>query len=324
MEENNIVKSYVEYLNLKNLSKITIKEYCINLKVFFDFIINYYNCNIEVKDINIFLIAEVNSNTLLKFLGEIKSNRDIGISSLNRYSAAIKSFFKWLYVYSDYAKDTLKGKNNPAEILQNSSKAKRLPKYLDKDVAMKIQTIFTKENTSNYIRNNAIIIMFLTTGIRLNELYSLNIKDIDFERKQGKVIRKGNKEGTIYLSEKTVNHLKEYLNTRKDNCEALFVNYNNTRLSKRSIEEICEQAFELCGVGNKRYTVHTLRHTAATYMYQSTKDILIVKEFLGHENIKATEIYTHIDNSKARNAVNSNPLSKFKIYNTKRRKGKSK
>ena len=91
--------------------------------------------------------------------------------------------------------------------------------------------------------------------------------------------------------------------------EPLFFSNRNKRISINCIEKICKRAFYLAGLDEKNYTVHSLRHTFATYIYKSAKDILIVKETLGHKNITTTEIYTHIENEELKKAVDRNPLN---------------
>lgn len=150
--------------------------------------------------------------------------------------------------------------------------------------------------------------------MRLSELSNIKIKDINFENKSILIIGKGNKERTVYLTDKIIKQIKEYVGTRQiiDLSENLFVNNKNTKLSNRSIENICDKAFKLAGIGNKGYTTHTLRHTAATYVYNTTKDIIVTKNLLGHKHIVSTQIYTHISSEELKKAVNSNPLNNFK------------
>ena len=97
-------------------------------------------------------------------------------------------------------------------------------------------------------------------------------------------------------------------------CEGnpFFVSNQHKRISKSSIENICKQAYKIMGLEQKRYTVHTLRHTAATiYFEYNNRDILLLKELLGHSTILSTEIYTHTYNNLVKEAVNKNPLNNY-------------
>ena len=216
-------------------------------------------------------------------------------------------------MYNQYPK--LNYKLNPAQNISSAELMYRLPKYLKLEDAKKLQHIFNINNSRNALRNNTIITLFLNCGLRLSELVSINIKDIDFESKTLKVIGKGNKERVVFLNTNTIKVISNYLRTRNTLIEndALFVTYKNKRISNTYVERICKKAFKLARLEEYGYTVHSLRHTAATYLYKETKDILITKEFLGHSTIESTQIYTHIENQSIKEAVNKNPLSNY-IY----------
>ena len=124
---------------------------------------------------------------------------------------------------------------------------------------------------------------------------------------------KGNKERTIYLNQACINAIADYMVVRphdgvKD--RALFLSARNQRISNRSVQHIVETYLNKAGLGDRGLSVHKLRHTAATLMYQhGDVDVLLLKEILGHENLSTTEIYTHISNDATKKAVDSNPLA---------------
>lgn len=317
-ENPKILNLFLRYLLGQNYSTLTVNGYAIDLLIFFKFIINYLNLGIQVKDIDVFIFLKIQKSDIIAFaiyLGENKKNCS---NTRHRKIAAIKAFYDWLYKkYSVF-----KCKTNPTKTLPSVEKIMRMPKYLKLEDAKKIQNIFNISNSRYYIRDNTIISLFLASGMRLSELSNIKIKDIDFSKKNVQIIGKGNKERIVYLTDKIIKQLKKYLDTRQiiDINEYLFINNKNTKLSNRSIENICDRAFKLVGINDKKYTVHTLRHTFATYIYKQTKDILVVKEILGHETINATMIYSHIDNDDLKKAVRSNPLNDFQIekYNTEK------
>ena len=135
------------------------------------------------------------------------------------------------------------------------------------------------------------------------------------------VIGKGNKERTIYLNKACVRAIGNYLEVRpKDSIKtdklnsrkALFLSERHERISKRTVQHIVDKQLMAAGLDTKKYSTHKLRHTAATLMYQYGKvDIRALQEVLGHESISTTEIYTHVANQQARNAIESNPLADF-------------
>ena len=142
------------------------------------------------------------------------------------------------------------------------------------------------------------------------------MKDINFEDNKLNVIGKGNKERTIYLNEACQKAIKAYLGVRPhdgvnfDARDALFLSEQKKRISNRTIQYIVKEELALAGIDQNKYSVHKLRHTAATLMYKyGNVDIRALQELLGHESIATTQIYTHVDNDQIRSAVEKNPLA---------------
>ena len=212
--------------------------------------------------------------------------------------------------------------NNPAVDLESPKIGKRLPKYLTFEQSKELIATAASStgdghgNHDNHERNTAIITLFLHCGMRLSELVGINMKDIDYENYKLNVIGKGNKERTIYLDEKCIKAIKDYLAVRPkdgikfDSKDALFLSERKERISNRTVQYIVKEELKLAGIDPNKYSVHKLRHTAATLMYQyGDVDIRALQELLGHESISTTEIYTHVSNEQVRNAVESNPLA---------------
>ena len=150
----------------------------------------------------------------------------------------------------------------------------------------------------------------------MSELTNININDIDFENNKLTVIGKGDKERTIYLNKACINSIKSYLEVRPhdavkfDSRNALFLSEQRKRISNRTVQYIVKQELKLAGIDSNKYSVHKLRHTAATLMYKYGQvDIRAIQEVLGHESIATTQIYTHVDSEQVRNAIESNPLA---------------
>ena len=309
-ENPKVLNDFLSYLiAFKNYSKETIKAYNVDLILFFKFLIKYFDLEIEVKDINIFILASVKESDIIAFLVYLNYHRDNCFKTRQRKVAAIKTFYRWLF--SHYP--AFYNRVNPTKGIPHIEVTDRLPKCLQLEVAKKLQHIFNITNSRNAIRNNTIITLFLNCGLRLSELISINIKDIDFNKNILTVIGKGNKERTIYLNKRVLKAIKLYLSTKKviDLNSPLFVDNRDKRITKFNVEKICRKAYKLAGLEEYGYTVHSLRHTAAKYLYQSTKDILVVKKFLGHERLDTTQLYMHLDNEELKKAVDSNPLSNY-------------
>src|SRR5699024_863508 len=136
-----------------------------------------------------------------------------------------------------------------------------------------------------------IITLFLNCGMRLSELCSINLSDIDAKLESLRVIGKGSKERLIYLNDACRSALRDYLNVRAADTEikdknALFLSSRHTRISNKTVQWVIYKYLELAGLKNKRYSVHKLRHTAATLMYQTGDvDVRVLKDILGHEQL---------------------------------------
>lgn len=145
--------------------------------------------------------------------------------------------------------------------------------------------------------------------MRLSELSSINIDHI--KTNTLRVIGKGNKERTVYLNAMCLDALDNYLKIRPEiDNDALFISKKRNRMSNRAIQYRIEHYLKVGGFDTSIYSVHKLRHTAATLMYQyGDVDIKVLQEILGHESVSTTQIYTHVDNNSLRNAVNKNPLN---------------
>ena len=174
------------------------------------------------------------------------------------------------------------------------------------------------DDNRNAKRDYAMITLFLNCGMRLAELVGININDIDFNENKMTVIGKGNKERTVYLNKACIKAINEYLTVRpkgiktdkQNSKKALFLSERKERISRRTVQYIVDKELMKAGFDSKKYSVHKLRHTAATLMYQYGQvDIRALQEILGHESISTTEIYTHVANEQARDAIEKNPLS---------------
>lgn len=174
-------------------------------------------------------------------------------------------------------------------------------------------------------RDYAMIIMFLNCGMRLSELVGINVNDFveNIDPSQPcvkylsvKVLGKGNKERIVYLNEQCVEAVTRYKIERDSVADpkekALFISKRGNRITNRRVEQIIDDRLKACGLAGKGISVHKLRHTAATLMYQNGVDVRVLKEVLGHENLNTTQIYTHVVNTQLRDAINSNPVMDIK------------
>jgi site-specific recombinase XerD len=236
-------------------------------------------------------------------------NRERGMSSRSRArkAASVKSFYKYLFSKAKVIE------TNPAMELEAPKLAKELPRYLSLEESKRL---LSAVDGRYHARDFAIIILFLNCGLRISELVSINtnhIRDNDTLVVRGK----GNKERTIYLNDACVYAVNRYLNVRPkssaDDPNALFLSMRGQRISRKTIHVMLKKYFLKAGLDAEKYSAHKLRHTAATLMYRHGHvDIRALQSILGHKSIATTEIYTHVDNEKIREAINANPLADAK------------
>ena len=331
--ENNpeYLNDFLDYSStILNKSVNTIKEYNYDISHFLKFI-KYRFDNIKIEDIedirkikiddtDLNFVSKIKLEDIHSFLAYLRNNFRSKPATLARKTASIRVFFNYL------CNKSKKIPINPAQDLESPKLDKRLPKYLTLEQSKELLEVASNPaptshgNHDNSTRNYAIITLFLNCGMRLSELVNINIKDIDFENNKLNVIGKGNKERTIYLNNACIKAINNYLKDRPrdgvkaNSRDALFLSEQRKRISNRTVQYIVKEELRYAGIDSKKYSVHKLRHTAATLMYKYGQvDIRALQELLGHESISTTEIYTHVDNEQIRNAVESNPLADTKI-----------
>lgn len=324
--ENNpeYLNAFLDYsTTILNKSPNSIKEYNYDLAMFLKFIKIHFGltketdfAKITIKDIDIDTIKKIELNDIHAFIAYLAREQKSKSATRARKVSTIRIFFKYL---SQKADMNFRIKENPAQNLETPKLDKRLPKYLNLEDSKKLLKTTDNSDNRNHERDYAILTLFLNCGMRLSELVGINITDIDFSENKLNIIGKGNKERTIYLNKACINAINNYLAVRPkqgikadklNSTKALFLSERKERISRRTVQYIVYTKLLAAGLDPSKYSVHKLRHTAATLMYQYGQvDIRALQEVLGHESISTTEIYTHVDNSQVRNALESNPLS---------------
>lgn len=161
----------------------------------------------------------------------------------------------------------------------------------------------TPANELKSLRDKAILELFFSTGLRLSELCSLN-RDLDLSKDEFSIRGKGEKVRVVFLSDSAKDAIRDYLKSRKDLDEPLFIQYSrngskSNRLTPRSIERIVKFYAIKAGI-SKKVTPHVIRHSFATDLLSNGADIRSVQMMLGHANIATTQIYTHITDKQLR------------------------
>ena len=321
--ENNpdYLNSFLDYtVTILNKSPNTIKEYNYDLATFLKFLKVHFKMTdeedfskITIKDIPLSTIKQIKLDDIHAFLSYLTNTYHSKAATRARKASSIRVFFNYLSQKANLIEF------NPAQNLETPKLDKRLPKYLSLEDSKRLLNVTGSDDNRNNKRDYAIITLFLNCGMRLSELVGINIKDINFSECQMTVIGKGNKERTIYLNKACMTAINNYLAVRpvegiktdKANSKnALFLSERKERISRRTVQYIVDKELRAAGLDTSKYSVHKLRHTAATLMYQyGNVDIRALQEVLGHESISTTEIYTHVANVQARSAIENNPLS---------------
>lgn len=311
-------QSVQEYLRIyldvtKGKSKLTILEYASDLRTFFRFIFALKSgvspdsidekCNLS--DIDLKFIAGITTFDIFKFLDYCNDKLDNSNSTRARKISTLKGYFGYISTKMKYIE------SNPMDPVEAPKKKKTLPKYLTLEQSLALlKSVDGKYKERDY----CILTIFLNCGLRVAELVSLNISDINFDEKTMIVTGKGNKERKIYLNKACISALNSYLRVRPhDNVvdrNALFLSRLNKRMGRQAVQNMVYHYLDKIGLGGGGYSVHKLRHTAATLMYQhGDVDVLVLKDILGHENLSTTEIYTHLLDKQLEEAAKKNPLS---------------
>lgn len=192
-------------------------------------------------------------------------------------------------------------------VLPKDAKAEKTVKFLNLDQIEKLLGA-PETNDPTGLRDKAILESLFSTGLRIAELVALNREQFnsikDKKELEIGIIGKGAHPRTVYFSERSLNWIKKYLETRQDKEKPLFINYRSRessehRLTSRSIERIVKKYALLSGVPFFT-TPHTLRHSMATDLLTQGVDLRTIQEFLGHKNIVTTQIYTHVTNKRLR------------------------
>jgi site-specific recombinase XerD len=306
-----LLSNYLNYLkSIKGKSKNTIQEYFYDLRLFYRFFIGTSEKmkfdeldEINIVDCSEDFLKKLKIQDLHSYITYLDEYRKVNNKTKSRKIASIKSYFKYLHGVIEVID------NNPTLKLESPKSNVRHPVYLDLDKAKKLLNSIEGRFK---VRDTAIIMTFLNCGVRLSELVSIDISKISGDSLT--VIGKGNKERTVYLNEATKKTIDKYLKKRpkplRGHEDALFLSNRKKRISPKAVQHLVEKHLNNAGLDTDKYSPHKLRHTAATLMYQyGDVDIRALQSILGHENISTTQIYTHVNEKRLKNAVDKNPLN---------------
>lgn len=293
---------FIQFLKAeKNASPHTIKAYTNDLEEFLKFL--------KEKSLDIKLIDRLTIRSYLSFLRE----KNLSRSSINRQISSLKTFFRFLMREKMLYR-------NPTAAISLLKAEKKLPTFMSvEEITSLIESLHSDDALG--LRDRAILEVLYSGGLRLSELVSLDMDDLDLSGGMARVMGKGKKKRLVLLGKKAIEALERYLrkrhelfqHKRKDipqEKDALFLDRWGGRLTPRSIERLVNKHVRKASLKLK-VSPHVFRHTFATHLLNAGADLKSVQELLGHANLTTTQIYTHVTAKRLREVyMRSHPRAK--------------
>ncbi len=290
------INSFLEHLiGEKGFSRNTLEAYRNDLGQFQEFLQE----RLDGSSNGISPWGKVDLNLLNEYVVDLRDRKGYRDTTSARKVAAIKSFFSFLLLNGEISED-------PTESLGSPRVGRTLPKYLGEEEVARLLEQAAQAGTPESRRDATILELLYATGLRVSELVSLNVPDIDFQESYVRCWGKGSKERIAYLYPKAVTELQSYIETARvtllgshKNETALFVNHRGERLTRQWVWNILKTYSKKAGI-DQDITPHTLRHSFATHLLQNGASLRHVQELLGHSSISTTQVYTHLTNHHLR------------------------
>lgn len=310
-----ILMEFLEYHStVRGHSDKTVFAYYTDLKILFRYLKRRrhnvpadtpFN-EINITDVDLDFIKAIKIEELYRYQSfSPESDSSLSAASRCRRTSSVKSFFNYLTVKRHLLE------NNVCQELDMPKRQATLPKYLEES---ECERLLSACDGKYAYRDYAILMLFLSCGLRVSELVSLNLTDIYDDHVR--VIGKGNKERVVFFADGCREALDDYLavrdngKIRPEDKNALFISSVNRRITSRGVEQMVDKKLLIAGLDASRYSPHKLRHTAATLMLKNGVDTRALQEVLGHSNLNTTQIYTHLDNAALREAAMANPIGR--------------
>ena len=313
-----LLRDFLFYLlTIRGRSQRTVDGYHVDLRCFLRYLRASRELGAIPEDLSQVDIVHLSPQTICSvtlsdayaFLVYTQGSRENSPNTRARKTSALRSFYKYLHVKTNLLPE------NPLENLDLPAVRKSLPKYLTLGESQRL--LEAAAAVPDNQRDVCILTLLLNCGMRLSELVGIDLGSINLEDSTLRLLGKGNKERIIYLNQACREAIGAYLAVRPipekvEHRSALFLSQRKTRLSPRRVEQLVEGYLAAAGLGDRGFSPHKLRHTAATLMYQyGGVDIRILQDILGHTNLGTTEIYTHISESQRQDAMEHSPQAEY-------------
>jgi integrase/recombinase XerC len=291
-----LIEQFLEHLRYeRNVSAHTLRNYTSDLEQFLDFVAPVDHAS---KRRTTPPITQIDHLTIREWLAELHSAQKKK-ASIARKLATLRTFFQFL-VREEVVE------LNPAKLVATPRQEKKLPAHLSIEEAVRfIESPDVETDLGK--RDRAMLELMYATGVRVAELTTLDVGDVDLQSRLIRVIGKRRKERIVPFGDPAAEAIRSYLEVRekfllnapisKRDEDALFLNYQGTRITTRSVGRMVEKYIRLCA-GMHNISPHALRHSFATHLLDSGADLRDIQELLGHARLSTTQIYTHVSMEK--------------------------
>lgn len=290
------VEEYLKYLFYqKHYSDKTITNYENDLE--------FFKAYLEKENIS---FLEVDYSSIREFFSYMEKKK-YSKNTIARKVSSLRSFYKYLArnKYISY---------NPFSLTKGPKKDKLLPKFLYYN---ELEKLFDACDLTSIegIRDRLLLEMLYATGMRIGELEKIKVNDVNLYDNSIKILGKGNKERIVYFGDYAREILDMYLDKRDDASDYLFISNRGNPLSAREARYIIDKLVKRACL-NTKVSPHMIRHSFATHLLNEGCDLLSVQELLGHESLRATQIYTHVTNDRLKDVyLKSHPRGNVKVGN---------
>ena len=291
-----LIEQFLEHLRYeRNVSAHTLRNYSSDLEQFLDFLapVDQVTGKRRAPD-----VSEIDHLTIREWLAALHTAQKKK-ASIARKLAALRTFFQFLV-----REGVLE--LNPAKLVSTPRLEKKLPKHLSVEEAIRFIESPDLE-TDLGKRDRAMLELMYATGVRVAELTTLDLGDVDFRNQLVRVTGKRRKQRIVPFGDPAGEAIRNYLGVRekflfnapvsKREEEALFLNYQGTRITTRSVGRMVEKYIRICA-GMHNISPHALRHSFATHLLDSGADLRDIQELLGHARLSTTQVYTHVSMEK--------------------------